>query len=79
MILQTAPCFSSFEGILVWSLLQKGRYVSMQFYIFHLAVTSLIAKVYSYLCVVSGNESSVAEVDSKPSAWTRASAALMDV
>lgn len=46
---------------------------------FHFTVTSLIAKVYSYLCVVRGNESSVAEVDSKPSAWTEACAALMDV
>lgn len=46
---------------------------------FHFAVTSLMAKVYSYLCVVRGNESSVAEVDSEPSAWTRACAALMDV
>ena len=38
-----------------------------------------MAKVYSYLCVVRGNESSAAEVGSEPSACTRACAALMDV
>lgn len=46
---------------------------------FHFVATSLMAKVYSYLCVVRGNESSAAEVESEPSACTRACAALMDV
>lgn len=48
---------------------KRKKYVSTDFEkAFHFVVTPLKAKVYSYLCVVRRNESSVPEVDRELSA-----------